>query len=89
MKKKGSRGMTDELRPEYDLATLGRGVRGKYASRLKQTTLVALQPDIAEAFPTSQAVNEALRSALRATKGVRRTTSARRRARQTRRDRRR
>ena len=64
--KKGSRQNPDDLRPEYDLASLGPGVRGKYAEQLKGTTLVALQPEVAEAFPTSEAVNEALRAVLRA-----------------------
>ena len=79
--KKGSRRMPDDLRPEYDLAALGPGVRGKYASRLKGTTLVALQPEVAAAFPTSEAVNQALRTVLRTTQVVRRSTPARKRAR--------
>lgn len=78
--KKGNRRMTDDLRPEYDLAALGPGVRGKYASRLKGTTLVALQPEVAAAFPTSEAVNEALRTVLRTSTVVRRSTAARKRA---------
>jgi hypothetical protein len=78
--KKGSRRMPDDLRPEYDLAALGLGVRGKYASRLKGTTLVALQPEVAAAFPTSEAVNEALRAVRRRTTVVRRSTPARKRA---------
>ena len=63
--KKGSRRKSDDLRPEYDLAALGPGVRGKYAGRLKGTTLVAVKPEAAAAFPTSEAVNEALRGVLR------------------------
>ena len=78
--KKGSRRMSDDLRPEYDLAALGPGVRGKYASRLKGTTLVALQPEVAAAFPTSEAVNEALRAVLRTPTVVRRSAPARKRA---------
>lgn len=55
--------MEDELRPEYDLAPLLQGaVRGKYAGRYRQgTNLVLLAADVAEAFPTQEAVNEALR----------------------------
>ena len=64
---------SDDLRPEYDLAALGPGVRGKYARRLKGTTLVALRPEVAAAFPTSAAVNEALRAVLKATAMVRRS----------------
>jgi len=86
--KKGSRSSPDDLRPEYDLASLGPGIRGKYAQRLKGTTLVALQPEVAEAFPTSGAVNEALRLVLKATTVVRRSTAMRKQARRTARGRR-
>ena len=56
----------DELRPEYDLSQLQGGVRGKYAQRYKQgTNLVLLDPDVADAFPTEDAVNEALRMLMR------------------------
>ena len=59
----------DELRPEYDEALLSgllkNGVRGKYTERYRQgTNLVKLAPDVAAAFPTEQAVNEALRRLL-------------------------
>lgn len=55
--------MDDDLRPEYDLSQLLKGgVRGKYAERFrKDTNLVLLAPDVAQAFPTDEAVNEALR----------------------------
>jgi len=55
--------MDDELRPEYDLKKLLKdGVRGKYADRFQAgTNLVLLSPDVAQAFPTDEAVNEALR----------------------------
>jgi hypothetical protein len=54
---------SDDLRPEYRREDLGSGVRGKYleASR-SATNLVMLSPDVAQAFPTEEAVNEALRS---------------------------
>jgi hypothetical protein len=52
----------DELRPEYDLARLKGGVRGKYYQRAAAgTNLVLLEPDVARAFPDSDAVNRALR----------------------------
>lgn len=53
----------DEMRPEYSREDLDPGVRGKYleASR-SATNLVMLSPDVAQAFPTEEAVNEALRS---------------------------
>ena len=55
--------MEDELRPEYNLRELLKGgVRGKYAERYRAgTNLVLLAPDVAEAFPTEEAVNQALR----------------------------
>ena len=56
----------DELRPEYDLASLKGGVRGKYYVRATAgTTLVLLAPDVAEAFPDGSSVNRALRTFLR------------------------
>ena len=54
---------SDELRPEYRRADFGQGVRGKYFESYKKgTNLVLLSPDVAKAFPTDEAVNEALRS---------------------------
>ena len=53
----------EEMRKEYRREDLGRGVRGKYYREyMKGTNLVLLRPEIAEAFPTSEAVNEALQS---------------------------
>jgi hypothetical protein len=47
------------MREHYDFS---KGVRGKYAKRFKQgTNLVLLDPEVARAFPTSEAVNKALR----------------------------
>lgn len=52
----------DELRDEYELSSLGPGVRGKYFERAKSgTNLVLLDPDVARAFPTQESVNKALR----------------------------
>ena len=60
----------DELRPEYDLASLTGRVRGKYYARATAgTTLVLLEPDVAEAFPDGSSVNKALRSYLRIERG--------------------
>ena len=51
------------LRREYKREDLGQGVRGKhYADYQSGSNLVLLSPDVAEALPTSEAVNEALRS---------------------------
>jgi hypothetical protein len=49
----------EDMLPEYDLTG---GLRGKYAERYaKGTNVILLDPDVAEKFPTSAAVNEALR----------------------------
>ncbi len=62
MKKEPETHLDDELRPEYDFSKLSGGVRGKYAERYQQgTNLVLIEPDVAEVFPTAEAVNEALR----------------------------
>ncbi len=70
MKSKTASEMDDDLRPEYDLRELFKGgVRGKYAARYRAgTNLVLLEPDMAKAFPTEAAVNEALRLVIRLTK---------------------
>ena len=67
--KKSANKVTDELRPEYDLRELlKRGVRGKYAERYRSgTNLVLLEPDVARAFSSEQAINEALRLVIRLT----------------------
>jgi len=68
---------TDELRKEYRREELGRGVRGKfYREYQRGTNLVLLRPEVAEAFPTSEAVNDALASLIEVAN--RATSSARR-----------
>ncbi len=53
---------TDELREEYDFRSLEGGVRGKHFKNVSAgTNLVLLDPDVAKAFPTPEAVNRALR----------------------------
>ena len=60
MKKVKPSVVEDDMRPEYDFTG---AVRGKYFERFQQgSNLVLLDPDVAAAFPTSAAVNEALRS---------------------------
>jgi hypothetical protein len=50
----------DEMLPEYDFSG---GVRGKYAARYASgSNVVKLSPDVAEAFPNAEAVNNALRA---------------------------
>ena len=52
----------EDMRPEYNFA---KGVRGKYVTSYRRgTNVVLLDPDVAKAFPTSDAVNKALRSLL-------------------------
>ncbi len=52
----------DDLRPEYDLSSLRGGVRGKYYQRYKSRLhVVRLAPEVAAAFPTEEAVNQALK----------------------------
>ena len=51
----------DELRPEYDKTLLKNGIRGKYAKQYAAgTNIVRLDPDIAAAFPSEEAVDEVL-----------------------------
>jgi len=62
-----------DLRPEYDFASMKGGVRGKhYDEYRKGTNVVLLKPDVAEAFPTEDAVNEALRGIRSTARSVRR-----------------
>ena len=46
-------------RPDPDCS---KGVRGKYFNRLAGSNLAIIAPDLHETFPTSEAVNKALRS---------------------------
>jgi hypothetical protein len=53
----------DEMCAEYDLTQLKGGVRGKYVERFRAgTNLALLAPEVRAAFPTDDAVNQALRS---------------------------
>ena len=85
MKRELAKRRDDDLRPEYDLARLKGGVRGKYYKQAAAgTNLVLLEPDVARTFPDSSSVNRALRLLQEvATKSSRRSdksASARRRA---------
>lgn len=64
--KKAETEMEDELRPEYDLRALR--VRGLGPGRKSFGDVVRLEPDVAEAFPDADSVNEALRFLIRVTK---------------------
>jgi hypothetical protein len=54
----------DDLRPEYDF-DFSKAVRGKYYRQyVESSNIVVLDPDVAVAFHTSEAVNQALRAML-------------------------
>jgi hypothetical protein len=60
MSKATSKQVSADIAEEYDFSE---GVRGKYAARCAEgSNVVVLSPDVAKAFPTSDAVNEALRA---------------------------
>ena len=85
MRKESAKRRSDELRPEYDLARLKGGVRGKYYRQATGgTNLVLLEPDVARAFPDSNSVNRALRLlqeiATKSSRSARSSSNARRRA---------
>ncbi len=66
MKKTSSSEPDDDLLPEYDFRQLRVVARGP--GRKSPATTVQLAPDVAAAFPSSDAVNEALRFLLRITR---------------------
>ena len=70
------------MRKLYKREDLGKGVRGKYyGAYSKGTNLVLLGADVAAAFPTAEAVNDALRGLLAvAKKSARLTARSSRRA---------
>jgi hypothetical protein len=70
MKKVETEVAEDELRPEYDLKSLR--VRRLGPGRKKFGNVIKLEPDVAEAFPDANSVNEALRFLIRVTKENRR-----------------
>jgi hypothetical protein len=52
----------DTLRDEYPEDLIKSGVRGKYAKSYREgTNVVLIDPDLHKLFPTSEAVNRALR----------------------------
>ncbi|MGC2111807.1 MAG: hypothetical protein WA655_19985 [Candidatus Korobacteraceae bacterium] len=74
MKKPIERRSRDEMPPEYDFASMSGGIRSKhYQEYRKGSNVVLLQPDVAEVFPSEEAVNEALRGILKTTRAVRQT----------------
>jgi hypothetical protein len=70
-------GDEDTMRPEYDFS---KAVRGVTSARYAQgTNVVLLDPDVAELFPDTRAVNEALRTFARLARGVPRRRGQRKR----------
>jgi hypothetical protein len=67
---------SDGMRSEYQF-DYSKAVRGKYYRRLLKegANVAVLEPDVARAFRSSAAVNEALRSLLRMSEATRRLTS--------------
>lgn len=62
MNKKAKQPKDDSLRAEYDADLIRSGVKGKYAKQYHDgTNLILLAPDVAKAFPSAKAVNDALR----------------------------
>ena len=56
----------DELRSEYAF-DYSKSKPNRFAAKLKGTTAVILQPDVARVFQSADAVNDLLRSAIAAT----------------------
>lgn len=77
MKKTGS-SRQDEHRPEYKRSDFPQGlVRGKYKARMAAgSNIVVLEPKVAAAFPTSAAVNSALRSLMPRAGSIKRSPKA-------------
>ena len=63
MRKKTAKAELDEdMLPEYDFSKMKLVGRGIFAERYRSgTNLVLLEPDVREAFPDDESVNEALR----------------------------
>jgi hypothetical protein len=58
--------LEDELRPEYDLQS--QQIRKLGPGRKSFGDVIRLEPDVADAFPDAEAVNQALRFLIRVTK---------------------
>jgi hypothetical protein len=63
MKKESNASHDPDMLDTYDFSS---GVRGKYAQRYAAgSNIVRLDPDVAEIFPDSDSVNEALRTLIK------------------------
>jgi hypothetical protein len=77
--KKRSTSKDDQGIPELKREQLGVGVRGKYHKQFAQgSNVVVLQPEIQEAFQTSEAVNKVLASMLAFTREAQKITHVKR-----------
>ena len=65
MKKTSHSRRGDELRDEYDF-DYSKSRPNRFAAKLKGTTAVILQPDVAKVFQSAEVVNDLLRSAIAA-----------------------
>jgi len=60
MKEESNKETDPDMLDEYDFSN---GVRGKYVDRFaKGSNVVVLDPDVAQVFPDSESVNQALRA---------------------------
>ena len=67
-----------ELKDEYDLSKMTILPKGRFDPKRRiGTNVVVLDPEIAKAFPNDEALNEALRLILKATKIPQRATATR------------
>lgn len=74
MKKAPRKQTNTDMLSEYDFS---KGVRGKYAKRYAEgTNVVVLAPDVADAFPDADSVNEALRTLLKIARSHKRKVRA-------------
>jgi len=63
--------VNSEMLDEYDFS---KGIRGKYAQRYAAgSNVVVISPDVAELFPDSESVNEALRMLVKIAQRTKRT----------------
>lgn len=66
MKPTASKSVREGLRAEYQF-DYSESKPNRFAAKLKGTTAVVLQPDVARVFRSAEAVNDLLRSAIAAT----------------------
>ena len=61
----------NEMKAEYDPDIFDNAVVGKYAKRVTESSnIVVLPPDLAKAFPNTEAVSNALRQVLQLANSV-------------------